>query len=124
MKIILGVFFRESFEDLKNKFGAQSFSLTWDYERHLEYVTLDSNTDYILSRVLYALDECDECVFDLTHVLFDLNENVFKDVVSLRELHEIIIHPEYLQKTTFYRNGEIVDKQIVIDHYLFNDYWQ
>lgn len=124
MKIILGVFSHESFENLKNKFGAQSFSVTWCWERHLEYVTSGSNVDYILAQVLYALDECDECVFDLTHVLFNFNENIFKDVVSLRELHEIIIHPEYLQKTTFYRNGEIVDKQTVVDHYLFNDYWQ
>ena len=121
MKIILGVFYNEArtFQTLKEKFDLSSFSsfafdgekpTNWDYE------------DNIILTVNAALHKCEICYFDLSSIDFTLSQKSFNHY-SVLELHLILTTPEYLEKTIFYKDGEIFPKDEVVNWFLFDPFW-
>jgi hypothetical protein len=117
MKIILGVFQR-SFYALSKKYDLIDFSEFTSY-KDLHNI---GGCYYLLAKVNGALDECKECYFDLTAVIFELKDLSFNRV-TIGELHLVITTPEYLAKTRFFKDGEEFTKEEVVNWFLFDNYW-
>lgn len=118
--VLLGVFCSESFQDLKDIFGRNSvYSHRWG--------TIFTNDHFdcsILPQVNWALSQCEEIVFDITHIRFSRwTDKSFAEVVTLNELLLVITTPEYLEKVTFFKHGKQVDKNVVVNKVLFNKYF-
>ena len=119
--VLLGIFCSKSFEDLKNIFGQKAvYSCSWEKLSVNEH--LDSS---VLRRVNWALSQCEQIVFDITHIKFSRwRHESFEESITLNELLLVITTPEYLEKVTFFKKGTQVEKDVVIKKVLFNRYFK
>lgn len=118
--VLLGIFCSESFQELKDIFGRNSvYSHRWG--------TISTNDHYdcsILPQVNWALFQCEQIVFDITHIRFSKwTHKSFRDVITLNELLLVVTTPEYLEKVIFFKHGKQVDKNVVVNKVLFNKYF-
>ena len=119
MKIILGVFWTESMETLRDELGATEYSMAWQRLNcgdHYEH-------NGLLQNVNWACSEATEIIFDLTYVELDVTNHSFVESVSVNELHLVISTPEYLSKARFFINGIEQNKQEIVDKFIFQEYW-
>lgn len=118
--VLLGIFCSGSFQDLKDIFGQNSaYSHRWG-----TISTNDHFDDLVLPQVNWALSQCEQIVFDITHIRFSRwTDKSFAEVVTLNELLLVITTPEYLEKVTFFKHGKQVDKNVVVNKVLFNKYF-
>lgn len=115
MKIILGVF-GQSFDDLKDEHDAIEF---WDSD-WLRVDTSHLNCPFdssVANNVCYNLDACDSCIFDVTHLRLPFNEHV----ITLKELYIVIHNDEYFNKTEFYVQSQIINKNKLKELFLINE---
>ena len=120
MKIILGAFYNEgtTFQKLKERFDLISFIGFCDGHKP----TNCASENHIILTVNNALNKCDICYFDLSSIDFCLKAESFTRY-SILELHLILTTPEYLDKTVFYKHGQIFPKEEVINWFLFDPFW-
>ena len=116
MKIILGVF-GQSYDDLRDEHDAIAF----DENDWLENESLHLKNPFIRSLILHNvchnLDACSQCIFDVTHLRLPFTENV----ITLRELHVVIHNDEYFNKTEFYVQSQIINKNKLKELFLINE---
>jgi len=118
--VLLGIFCSKSFQDLQEIFGRNS---TYSY-RWKQVPTNDHLGTPILSQVNWALSQCEQIIFDITHIRFSRwTHKSFIEVITLNELLLVITTPEYLEKVTFFKHGKQVEKDVVVNKVLFNKYF-
>jgi len=117
--IILGVFYNEqgTFQKLKDRTLSESFVDFEDFKPTAHFCV-----NSVLNIVHLALVRCEICHFDLSAVKLELESDSFRKY-TLMELHLVITTPEFLDKTIFYQNGEVMKKETVINWFLFDKYW-
>lgn len=117
MKIILGVF-NETFYKLK--YETESLDYGNLYANNLlkekDNEIGEIYTSPILSVLFPALVKCTEIVFDVTGLQFELRR-ITPMIVTLQELHVCVIYEELFNKTVFYKNGIVIDKNSFKEEY-------
>lgn len=118
--VLLGIFCSKSFQDLKEIFGQNSI-----YDNRWEKLPTNEHLNNpILCRVNWALTQCEQIIFDITHIRFSRwTHGSFDNSITLNELLLVITTPEYLRKVTFFKYGKQVDKNVVVNKVLFNKYF-
>lgn len=109
MIIQLGVF-GKAYANLAETHGFLTFTQFYEIDK----VKIDIDTsieEFIIHVVTVALNKCTHCNFLLDHIRLPLTNTM---CYSPRELMLVLKNPEYLNKTTFWCDGEIVDKQKVL----------
>lgn len=119
MKIILGVF-DTSFGELMRKHNLLSYGDGSIWQDQLPVP--DHISNYIIETVSHASYQANEIYFDITNIDLELTHSSFERL-TIRELTLIMITPEYLNKTRFFRDGIEIPKDDVVNWFLFNDYW-
>lgn len=119
MNIILGVF-SKGFWKTKSKLDLTSFSFNWP--------ALDVNyySHYANDLIEYVHGGCqlaDTIYFDLTYIKFKIDSDSFENSITLNELLLVISTPELLAKTVFIKRNKTLNKDEVVNKFLFNDYW-
>lgn len=120
MNIFLGVF-SKGFEKTKYRLNLTGFSYGWP--------ALDVNyySNYADGLIQYVHGGCqlaDTIYFDLTYIKFKIDSDSFENSITLNELLLVISTPELLAKTIFIKRNKTLNKDEVVNKFLFNDYWK
>jgi len=126
MKIILGIF-AESFYKLKQQYNLNDYgSFRYDFKAsNLDYDETDHIADHkvVLAHVCKACIECEEIYFDVTNINFNFNKPPHW-VITLSELHLVLTRPDFFKKTTFFHDGDIINKVLLQEQYLKLSCWE
>jgi len=120
MRIILGVF-GNTFQKLRQDYNCQAYGNWYDTPS----VDTNFNEDnYVVKIVNGVAQIAEEIFFDITQIDFKITEMSFERSITISELFLIVTTPEYLNKTIFFREGIMVDKQEILDWFLFDPFWK
>lgn len=117
MNIILGVY-GKSFDSIKAIMNAAAH-----YELDCDRLPTNHEEPYTLYEVNDMVKKAKSIHFDLTNIRFKLERGSFDRSITICELHLIITTPEYLAKTTFYKDGMIYPTEFVLNWFLFDSIW-
>lgn len=121
MRIILGVF-GDSFTNLKMNHDCKGYGYWCEYPETPTNFSEENNG--VIPTVNTACDQATEIYFDLTKINFVLDHTSFENSVTISELYLIITTPEYLEKTVFFKDGVVVDKEYVLNWFLHDPFWK
>ena len=119
MNILLGVF-SSGFEETKHRLGLKAYSYDWP---KLDVNPYSSYADGLIQYVHGGCQLADTIYFDLTYVKFEIGSDSFENSITLNELLLVISTPELLEKTIFIKKKKILNKEEVVNNFLFNKYW-
>ena len=118
MRLLLGIFDR-SFYDLRDRYNCHIYG-DWSYD----YKPTNFEESGVIAIINNGASVAEEIYFDITHIKFSLTERSFERSVTVSELYLIITTPEYLNKTTFFKDGQIIDKEYILNWFLFDPFWK
>lgn len=118
MRLLLGIF-DNSFYDLRDKFNCYIYG-DWNYD----YKPTNFEESGIVAIINNGASISSEIYFDITHIKFNLTEQSFERSVTVSELYLVITTPEYLNKTTFFKDGEMFPTDKVLEWFLFDPFWK
>ena len=119
MNILLGIF-SSGFEETKHRLGLKVFSYAWP---KLDVNPYSSYANVLIQYVHGGCQLADTIYFDLTYIKFKIDSDSFENSITLNELLLVISTPELLQKTIFIKRKKVLNKEEVVNNFLFNKYW-
>lgn len=119
--LLLGVFSGNTFRELNYDPKVASFSGCWEEDIVNEHHGTMRN---VIGRVSWKAHKVDQIYFSLDNLdLQNISGDSFQQSYTMNELLLIITTPEYLNKTTFYLDNQVVEKEKIVDSFIFHEYW-
>jgi len=121
MKIILGIFTTSTFKPLQKLTDSDSYGTFCDFQVAPcglgdEYFTYRRDLDLwnagVILTVMTVLEKANKVIFNLDGLFLPLSHDAS---ITCAELELILLREEFINKTTFYKDLEIVPTQKVLD---------